>query len=129
MERQTAVKAQKTPARVNHQQSQSASSSSATHSLLQLQSSIGNHAVQRLVHSSYIQTKLQVSTPGDPFEQEADRVANTVMRAVVPATTNGASQHILVQQITPFIHRNFDHKGSETTSSTDQPRIVQRRTP
>ena len=78
MERQTAVKAPKTPARVNHQQAQTARSSSATHRLLQLQSSIGNQAVQRLIHSSYIQTKLQVSTPGDPFEQEADRVADTV---------------------------------------------------
>ncbi|HKG58476.1 MAG TPA: DUF4157 domain-containing protein [Pyrinomonadaceae bacterium] len=45
-----------------------------------LQRSIGNQAVRRLIHSPYIQAKLQISTPEDPQEQEADRVADTVMR-------------------------------------------------
>jgi len=36
--------------------------------------------VQRLIRSPFIQAKLQISTPGDRFEQEADRVADTVMR-------------------------------------------------
>lgn len=39
-------------------------------------------------HTSNIQTKLEVSTPGDQYEQEADRVAERVMR--MPAT--GPSQ-------------------------------------
>ena len=43
-------------------------------SLLRLQRTIGNQAVQRL------QAKLTVSTPGDIHEQEADRVAEQVMR-------------------------------------------------
>ena len=127
MEHQSVAKTQKSPnTRV---QRQSRCSPSTQHGLIALQSSVGNHAVQRLIQSSYIQTKLQVSTPGDPFEQEADHVADTVMRAADPAPTNGTSQHVLVQQITPFIHRNFDRKGPKTTSGTDQPRIVQRRTP
>lgn len=48
--------------------------------LVELQRSIGSHAVQRLIDSSYVQTKLQVSSSGDQFEQEGDQVANTVMR-------------------------------------------------
>ncbi len=49
-----------------------------------LHQSIGNRAVQRLIQSHYIQAKLQVSTPGNQYEQEADRVADTVMRTPDP---------------------------------------------
>jgi hypothetical protein len=45
------------------------------HPLLQLQQTIGNQAVGRI-----IQTKLKVGQPGDKYEQEADRVADTVMQ-------------------------------------------------
>jgi len=45
------------------------------HALLQLQRKIGNRAVSALV-----QTKLKVGEAGDVFEQEADRVADLVMR-------------------------------------------------
>jgi Domain of unknown function (DUF4157) len=51
------------------------------HALLQLQRKIGNRAVSRLV-----QTKLKVGQPGDVFEQEADRVADRVMR--MPASAD-----------------------------------------
>ena len=52
-----------------------------------LQRSIGNHAVQRLIHSPYIQAKLQLSEPGDEHEQEADRVADNVMRMPEPESS------------------------------------------
>src|SRR6185369_10247674 len=80
MERQTATKVQKSPARVNHASTQHATSSVTAHRLLDLQRFVGSQAVQRLILSPYIQTKLSVSIPGDPFEQEADRVADKVMR-------------------------------------------------
>jgi outer membrane protein OmpA-like peptidoglycan-associated protein len=47
--------------------------SSEVSSILNLQRTVGNHAVQR------IQAKLTVSSPGDIYEQEADRVADHVM--------------------------------------------------
>ena len=47
---------------------------SAVHKLLALQRTHGNASVQRL-----IQYKLNVSQPGDPYEQEADRVAEAAM--------------------------------------------------
>ena len=57
-------------------------------STIQLQKTIGNQAVQRLMRSNArndanktgIQTKLKVSQPSDAYEQEADRVAEQVMR-------------------------------------------------
>ncbi len=84
MKRQVATKTRKNSARAHHVQRRSAGPSTAAHSLLNLQRSIGNRAVQRLINSHRIQAKLSISTPGDRFEQEADRVADTVMRMSSP---------------------------------------------
>jgi Domain of unknown function (DUF4157)/Heterokaryon incompatibility protein Het-C len=46
-----------------------------SHAALRLQSRIGNRAFGRI-----LQAKLTVSQPGDQYEQEADRVADRVMR-------------------------------------------------
>jgi hypothetical protein len=46
-----------------------------------VQATLGNQAVQRALLSDLgLQAKLTVNVPGDPYEQEADRVADTVMR-------------------------------------------------
>jgi len=52
------------------------------HHLAQLQKRIGNQAVLRMLSRSApaIQTKLAINQPGDQYEQEADRVADHVMR-------------------------------------------------
>jgi hypothetical protein len=50
------------------------------HPLLSLQQTMGNQVVERLIRSGTIQTKLRVSNPSDAYEQEADRVAEQVMR-------------------------------------------------
>ena len=58
--------------------------------ILQLQRQIGNQAVQRMLSQARpgspagVQTKLTVNTPGDVFEQEADRVSDQVMRTPEP---------------------------------------------
>ena len=57
-------------------------------SIIHLQKTIGNQAVQRLLRSKArddammtgIQTKLKISQPGDTYEQEADRVAEHIMK-------------------------------------------------
>ena len=49
------------------------------------QRNIGNQAVQRLFESGVIQPKLKIGQPGDVYEQEADRVADQVMRMPEPA--------------------------------------------
>jgi len=50
--------------------------------ITQLHQTYGNRYVQRLVESMNVQAKLTVSDPGDIYEQEADRVADAVTRAV-----------------------------------------------
>lgn len=47
--------------------------------ILFLQRTIGNEAVGRLINSGTLQSKLRISQPGDKFEQEAERAANTVV--------------------------------------------------
>lgn len=49
-----------------------------------LRSPLGNQALQHLLLSHSVQAKLTVSQPGDPYEQEADRVADEVMRMPAP---------------------------------------------
>jgi hypothetical protein len=52
--------------------------------LMQLQQTHGNRYVQRLIKPIAPQAKLIVNTPGDIYEQEADRVAEQVMRLPEP---------------------------------------------
>jgi hypothetical protein len=57
--------------------------------LLVQQQALGNQAMQRLLRSGVVQAKLTVSPPGDPYEQEADRVAEAVMRMPEPGKAEG----------------------------------------
>jgi Domain of unknown function (DUF4157) len=52
-----------------------------SHPILALQRQAGNRAVQHLLRSGAIRAKLAVSQPGDLEEQEADGVANKIMRS------------------------------------------------
>src|SRR5215475_9866370 len=47
--------------------------------LLHLQQTYGNREVQRLLSNSMVQAKLQISSPSDEYEQEADRIAAQIM--------------------------------------------------
>ena len=87
MERQAVTNVPKTATRNHSVQRQSAAPSSQGHHITELQRSIGNQAVQRLIDSHYIQAKLSVSSPADPLEHEADQVAETVMRMPDPRAT------------------------------------------
>lgn len=55
---------------------------------------MGNQAAQRLLREVLIQPKLSVSQPGDRFELEADRVADTVMRMTGPIAANPSIQRM-----------------------------------
>lgn len=63
----------------------SSSSGSTADRILQLQKTAGNQAVQRLIKSRELQAKLKISQPNDVYEQEADRVAEQVMKIPEPA--------------------------------------------
>lgn len=60
------------------------------HPFLRLQHAAGNAAVQRLARSGCLQTKLAMGLPEDEYEQEADRVADAVMR--MPERNLGAGR-------------------------------------
>ena len=51
---------------------------------------LGNGMMLRLMQSGMLQAKLTVSRPDDIYEQEADRVADQVMR--VPESAAGSQQ-------------------------------------
>ena len=59
--------------------------------LLAQQQAMGNQAMQRLLHAGMIQAKLTINEPGDQYEQEADRVAEQVMRMPDPGITERAA--------------------------------------
>jgi len=75
------VSGQRNPATSNAQLPTPAS----VNPILQLQQTLGNQAVQRLLESRAIQARLKVSRPDDIYEQEADRVAEQVIRMPEPA--------------------------------------------
>lgn len=52
--------------------------------LARLQSACGNQHMQRLLRGGVLQAKLTVNQPGDAYEQEADRMADAVMRMSAP---------------------------------------------
>jgi hypothetical protein len=67
---------------------------------------LGNQAAQWLLRDGVIQAKLTVNQPGDKFEQEAERMAETVMRMPEPGNAGsirGASSSSIpaVQRMCP----------------------------
>ena len=62
----------------------SQSINSSVDHILFLQRTIGNQAVQRLFKSGALHAKLKVGRAGDRYEQEAERVAEQVMRMPEP---------------------------------------------
>ena len=90
------------------------SMSSPADQVLHLQRTIGNQAVQRLIKSGALQAKLKIGQPGDRYEQEADRVADAVMRMPEPGVQRQVEPEEeeeeetlqtkpLVNQITPLV--------------------------
>src|ERR1035438_3639929 len=64
------------------------------------QQAFGNQAVQRMLESRAVQAKLEVTPPGDAYEQEAERVADQVTSSAPKA---GAPSSAI--QTKPEIHR------------------------
>src|SRR3990172_999350 len=60
------------------------------HAVMSLHGAIGNQNAQRLLRSGAIQAKLAVSQPNDPYEREADRVADQVPQTPEPAVEGTA---------------------------------------
>ena len=89
-----------------------------------LQRTVGNQAVQRLMKSKALQAKLSIGQPGDKYEQEADRVADAVMRMPEPGVQRQVEPEeeeeeeilqtkLLVDQITPLVQRQVEEEEEE----------------
>ena len=90
--------------------------------ILMLQRSIGNRGVQRLFDSGFIQGKLTVGEPNDKYEQEADRIADAVMRMPelqVQRQSEEDEEEEMIQpkaigeQITPLVQRQVEPEEEE----------------
>jgi len=118
--------------------------------LMQHYRNIGNQAVQRMVESGVIQAKLKIGQPNDKYEQEADRVADQVMRMPEPkgALVNGYSSLMqresgcpecpekeeiqtkpLADQITPFVQRQVGPDEVEEVQTRLQRQVEEEEEP
>jgi hypothetical protein len=98
-----------------------ASNNTPVEQILHLQRSIGNRAVTRLIQSGAIQAKLTIGKPNDIYEQEADRVADQVMRMSEESLVSShltlgrkedefAQAKPMAEQITPLVQRQVDEE-------------------
>ncbi len=92
----------------------------APHHALHLQRMMGNQAVGRI-----IQAKLRVGKPNDKYEQEADRMANTVMRMPEPLIARNSIRKDdsslqvkpLADLITPLVQRQPEDKEDDSAQT------------
>ena len=95
---------------------------SSAQEILNLHQTLGNQAVQRLFESGFIQGKLTIGKPNDKYEQEADRVADEVMRMPEPQVQRQSEEdeeEEMIQtksigdQITPLVQRYVESEEEE----------------
>jgi len=98
------------------------SNSSPVNQILYLQRTIGNQAVQRMVRSGALQAKLSIGQPEDVYEQEADRVADAVMRMPEPGVQREVEPEeeeekvqakSLAEEITPLVQKQIEPEEEE----------------
>ena len=96
---------------------QTATHPGAGHPLAQLQRRLGNRGTEQ-----FVQARLKISQPNDPYEQEADRVAEAVMRMPDIAVDGPPDEEAepaqlqrkpLAAQITPLVQRQADPEAEE----------------
>jgi len=107
------------------------SNSSPVNRILYLQRTIGNQAVQRMVKSGALQAKLRIGQPGDVYEQEADRVADAVMRMPEPGVQRQEEPEEeeeeilqakpLAEEITPLVQRQVEPEEEEEETLQSKP--------
>jgi hypothetical protein len=96
---------------------------------LHLQRTIGNQAVQELYKSGVLQAKLKIGQPHDIYEQEADRVAEQVMRMPNPGCPECKEEELvqtklLAGWITPLVQRQLEEEEEELQAKlADEPKL------
>ncbi|MHC4215591.1 MAG: eCIS core domain-containing protein, partial [Planctomycetota bacterium] len=88
--------------------------------IFHLQRTIGNQAVQGMIKNRTIQAKLKIGKPNDKYEQEADRVADKVMRMPEPKGSLVNSHSSLGKQVTPLIQRQEEPDEEEERDQEEE---------
>ena len=100
---------------------------SSAQGILTLHQTIGNQAVKRLMKSGVIQAKLTIGQPNDKYEQEADRVADEVMRMPEAQVQRQSKEMIetkpIGEQIIPLIQRQPEAEEEELLQSKSNGKI------
>ena len=78
--------------------------------IMRLNNSYGLRYVQRLLESVNAQAKLTVSSPGDIYEQEADRVADEVTRGINTQTQRQEEEEEELQPKTSQLQRQEEEE-------------------
>ncbi|MCG7848689.1 MAG: hypothetical protein MIO93_05865 [ANME-2 cluster archaeon] len=117
----------------NKQKTDFRSQSSHVNQILFFQKTIGNQAMQRLIKSGALQAKLRIGQPGDVYEQEADRVADAVMRMPEMQRQvdekNGNGNPILIKSTNNKVQRDNGEERDETEHvSTEEFDLTQQMT-
>jgi len=79
--------------------------------ILNLHQSVGNQAVQWMFEFGEIQASLKIGQPNDIYEQEADRVADQVMRM----SDESVQREPISKQITPLVQTKSNTKTPQVT--------------
>ena len=87
----------------------SQSMNSPVDQILFLQRTIGNQAVARLIKSGALQAKLAIGKPGDIYEQEADRVAEQVLRTAEPQVQRQPEEEEEEELVQPKLVANTEY--------------------
>jgi hypothetical protein len=102
--------------------SQSVAVNSPMEQVLQLQRTIGNQAVTRLIQSGAIQAKLKIGQPEDMYEQEADRVAEQIMRmsegSLARKESESGCPECFEEVNSPMIQRQIEEEEEEELVQT-----------
>ena len=103
------------------------SMSSPADQVLYLQRNIGNQAVQRLIKSRALQTKLKIGQPGDKYEQEADRVADAVMRMPEPGVQRQVEPEEEEELVQPKLAANKEYsiQRQEDEEEENEEKLIQ----
>lgn len=109
---------------------QAQSDEQRTNIVLRLQQTYGNTYVQRLLNSGSLRAKLNVSSPGDKYEEEADQVSQKVMSMVTPPKPTRFQEQKdgaelsqispLAASITPLVQRQGEEEEELQTKSLVQ---------
>jgi lipoprotein-anchoring transpeptidase ErfK/SrfK len=93
-DKRSKVKSQNRLPKIQRKKDYSRTKNSSVDRIHFLQRTAGNQAVQRLIKSGALQAKLRIGQPGDKYEQEADRVAEQVMRMPESQALSGGTPYI-----------------------------------